>query len=156
MTETTNSRFRKLATNRRALRDYFVIERHEAGIELVGTEVKVVRAAKLNLSGAFTRIDNDEAVLHNLNIPHYEFGNRFNHEPDRPRRLLLHRGEIRKLQAHIEQKGHALIPLAMYLKRGRVKVELGVCRGKRQSDKRETLRRRTADREAERAMAGRG
>ena len=145
----------KLAANRKAFHDYFVLERYEAGIELRGTEVKSARDASLSLSGAFARVENDEVILFHLNIPPYEHGNRFNHEPDRPRRLLLHRREIAKLRAETEQKGHALVPLSVYLKRGRVKVELGVCKGKRQSDKRETLRRRTADREAALSMSRR-
>jgi len=93
--------------------------------------------------------------LFNLNIQPYDHGNRFNHEPDRQRRLLLHRREIRRLQAQTEQKGQALIPLSLYFKRGRVKLELGLCKGKGHHDKRETLKRRTADREAERAMSAR-
>ena len=142
----------RLAVNRKARRDYHVIERLEAGIALLGTEVKAVRQAGVGFSGAFVRVENGEAVLLNLNIPPYEQGNRFNHEPTRPRRLLLHKREIRRIEADSEQKGLSLIPLALYLKHGRVKIELGVCRGKRQYDKRETLRRKTADRETARAM----
>lgn len=151
MASSDNS-YKKLAANRKALRDYSVVERFEAGIELKGTEVKSVKAAKLSMSGAYAKIENGEAFLFNLNIPLYEFGNRFNHEPSRQRRLLLHSAEIRKLQAQIEQKGMALVPLSIYLKHGKVKVELGLCKGKRLADKRETLKRKTADREAERAM----
>ncbi|OVE73774.1 hypothetical protein BVX94_02930 [bacterium B17] len=104
------------------------------------------------MTGAFASIAGKEAVLNNLNIAAYEFGNRFNHDPDRPRRLLLHRDEINKLRVRVEQKGCTLVPLSVYIKRGLVKVELGICKGKKQVDKRETLRRKTADREAERAM----
>jgi len=137
------------------MRDYTVLERLEAGIELWGTEVKSLRAGQVGMTGSHARIDNGDAWLYELNIPPYEFGNRFNHDPDRPRRLLLHRREINRLQAQSEQKGNALIPLSIYFKKGLVKVELGVCKGKAQYDKRQTLRRRTADREAERAMAER-
>lgn len=146
---------RSLASNRRALRDYLVIERLEAGIELKGTEVKSVRNRQLSLAGGFVRWDHGQAFLCNLNITPYEYGNRFNHEADRQRRLLLHRGEIQKLRVQVEQKGLTVIPLSVYLRKGLIKVELGLCRGKRQSDKRETLKRRTADREAARAMADR-
>jgi SsrA-binding protein len=146
---------KSLATHRKALHDYFVLERIEAGIALRGTEVKAVRGGAASLVGSFARIEDDGVWLQGVTIPPYEYGNRFNHEPTRPRRALLHRREIRRLQAHTEQKGHALIPLALYLRRGRVKVEIGVCKGKRQEDKRETLRRKTADREAQRAIAAR-
>lgn len=132
-----------------------MLERLEAGIELRGTEVKSLRAAKLGMTGSFARVEHGEVRLFGLNIPPYDHGNRFNHDSDRPRRLLLHRREIDRLQAQSEQKGHALIPLGVYFSKGLVKVELGVCKGKAHHDKRETLRRRTADREAERAMAAR-
>jgi len=144
---------KRVGSNRRALRDYAVLERREAGIVLLGTEVKSVRAGEVNLSGSFARVANGEVVLYNLNVSPYNFGNQFNHEPSRPRKLLLHRTEIRRLEAHTQQKGHALIPLSLYIKRGLVKVELGVCKGKREIDKRETLRRQTAEREAQRDMA---
>ena len=146
---------KRLATNRKALRDYHVLERYEAGIALLGTEVKSARDGHLSLAGAFARVEHDGVVLHNMTIQPYEHGNRFNHEPGRARRLLLHRGEIVKLRIHIEQKGHALIPLNVYLKKGLVKVELGLCKGKTRGDKRETLKRKTADREADRAIAER-
>ena len=125
------------------------------GIELWGTEVKSLRGGHLGMTGSFAKVEGRNVLLYGLNIPPYTFGNRFNHDPDRPRRLLLHRREIRHLQAQTEQKGHALIPLSIYFKKGLVKVELGICKGKAHYDKRETLRRRTADREAERAMADR-
>ena len=145
--------FTKLAANRRAMRDYMVLERIEAGLELKGTEVKSIRAGHLSLVGAFARVEGGEAFLCGMNVTPYEYGNRFNHEADRIRRLLLHRREIQRLLVQTDQKGHTLIPLSIYLKRGKVKVEIGICRGKQQRDKRETLRRRTADREAERAMS---
>jgi SsrA-binding protein len=143
----------KLAANRKALHDYFVVERLEAGIALQGTEVKAVRAAQVSLTGAYATVADGVATLLNANITPYEFGNRFNHDPLRPRRLLLHRREIERLQVSTQQKGCALIPLSVYLKRGVVKIELGVCKGKRQTDKREAMRRATADLEARRAIA---
>jgi SsrA-binding protein len=145
----------KLIANRKALRDYLMLERCEAGIELQGTEVKSIKAGRANLTGAFARIENREAFLHNFNVLPYEYGNVFNHEANRPRRLLLHRREIGRLQVQIEQKGHALIPINIYLRKGLVKVELALCKGKRHSDKREILRKRTAEREAQRAMRDR-
>ncbi len=143
---------RQITVNRRALRDYHVLERVEAGIELRGTEVKSIRLGHISMTGAYARIEKGEAWLLGLNISPYDHGNQFNHPPERPRRLLLHKQEIRKLQSQSEQKGLALVPLAMHFRRGRVKVEIGVCRGKQSHDKRETIKRRTADREAARAM----
>lgn len=143
----------RIASNRRALHGYSVLERIEAGVELKGTEVKSLRAGHVSLSGCFARIDAGEVFLQGFSIPAYEHGNRFNHDPDRPKRLLLHKKEIISLQVQTEQKGLSVIPLNVYLRRGKIKVELGVCRGKRLYDKRETLRRRTADRDAKRAMA---
>ena len=144
-----------LARNRKALHDFEVLEKLEAGIQLVGTEVKVVRDGKAGLAGAFAHIDKrtNEAFLDNVTIPPYDFGNRFNHDARRTRKLLMHRREILKLRAFVEQKGHTLVPLSLYMVHGRVKVEIGVCKGKVQYDKRETLRRRDADMEARRAIA---
>jgi SsrA-binding protein len=153
MTSPREQAFRKIAVNRRALHDYFVVDRTEAGIELRGTEVKSIRSGHISLVGAYARVESGVPVLFNVNIPPYEHGNRFNHVPDRPRRLLCHRKEIRRLESQSELQGHALIPLSVYFKHGFLKVELGVCKGKRQADKRETIRRRDADLEARRAMA---
>jgi len=144
---------RKLAANKAAFRDYFVLERIETGIELRGTEVKSVKNATLSLGGSFASVKNGEVILFNLNIAPYDHGNRFNHQPDRQRRLLLHLKEIRKLQVQTDQKGLSLIPLSVYLKRGIVKVEIGVCKGKRMHDKREDMKRKTAEREAARAIS---
>jgi SsrA-binding protein len=145
-----------LTVNRRALHDYIVEERFEAGIELVGTEVKVVRNGEAGLTGSYAEVKGGQLYLNQVRIPPYAFGNRFNHESLRTRRLLMHKREILKLQAYSEQKGMTLIPLRLYLTpKGRVKVELGVCRGKSQVDKRETIRRRDADLEARRAMRAR-
>ena len=142
-----------LTVNRRATHDYFVLERMEAGIELVGTEVKVIRNGEAGLTGSYAQVKNGQLFLNQVTIPPYAFGNRFNHDSLRTRRLLMHKREIRKLQALSEQKGLSLIPLRLYLSpNGMVKVELGVCRGKAQEDKRETIKRREADLEARRAV----
>ena len=153
MTAPSGDSYKRIASNRKARHDYFIIESFEAGVELRGTEVKSIRTGQVSLTGAHARVEDGDVLLCGVNIPPYEHGNRFNHPPDRPRRLLLHRREIRKLQVHLEQKGHALVPLGVYLKRGLVKIELGLCRGKQQRDKRETLRRKTAEREAARDRA---
>jgi SsrA-binding protein len=142
-----------VARNRKALHDFEVLERLEAGLALVGTEVKVVRAGHASLQGAYAQIDKNtgEAWLCGVNIPPYGFGNLFNHDALRARKLLLHRRELLKLRAHEERKGNTIVPLSLYLKRGRVKCELGVCRGKNEIDKRETIKRRELDRETRRA-----
>ncbi len=145
--------FRRLVSHRKALHDYEVLDRIEAGIELQGTEVKSLRQGQGSLVGAYVKVENGQAFVTGFEIPLYACGNRFNHDPKRQRRLLLHTREIRRLAVHSEQQGHTLIPLSVYLKRGRVKLELGVCRGKRQADKRETLKRKTALRDADRAVA---
>lgn len=147
-----------LASNRKAFHDYEVIEKFEAGIELVGTEIKVVRDGHAGLVGAWAKVDKDgQLSVNQMHIPPYEFGNQFNHDPVRPRRLLMHKREIARLKVAVEQKGLALIPLRLYLiPRGKVKVELGLCRGKAQADKREAVKRRDADKEARRAIAHHG
>ncbi|MDD5704535.1 MAG: SsrA-binding protein SmpB [Kiritimatiellae bacterium] len=146
-----------LAANRKALHDYAVLEKLETGIALVGTEVKVIRNGGVSLAGAYAQVEDGSLWLLQAKFPPYSFGNRFNHETLRPRRLLAHRREIARLQAAQEQKGLALIPLRLYLTaRGRIKVEIAVCRGKAQADKRETLKRREADRDARRAIATHG
>jgi SsrA-binding protein len=143
-----------LTVNRRATHDYFVLEKVEAGIELVGTEVKVVRNGEAGLTGAYASVKNGQLFLNQVTIPPYAFGNRFNHDSLRTRRLLMHKREILKLQAQSEQKGLSLIPLRLYLTpKGLVKVEIGVCRGKAQEDKRESIKRRDADLEARRAIS---
>lgn len=144
-----------VARNRKALHDYTVIEKIEAGLQLLGTEVKVVRMGHVGLSGAYAHIDKrtSEVFINNVNIPPYDFGNRFNHEALRQRKLLLHKREILRLRAFVEQKGNTIIPLSVYFVRGRAKVELGVCKGKAKEDKREALRRRESNRDAEREIA---
>lgn len=121
-------------------------------MELLGTEVKSIRGGGADLRGAHVLVRDRDAVLVDFHVPPYDHAGAFPHVPDRPRRLLLHRGEIDRLRVHLEQKGHALVPLRMYSARGLIKVEIGLCKGKRHADKRETLRRKEADREAERAI----
>ncbi len=144
-----------MANNRKAFHDYFVEDKIEAGIELKGTEVKSVRAGTLNLKDSYVIAKNGEAYVHSMHISPYDKGNIFNHDPDRPKRLLLHKREINKLYALVKQDGYALVPLSVYFKAARVKVELGVCRGKKNYDKREATAQRDAKREMDRAMKAR-
>ncbi|MDA0577149.1 MAG: SsrA-binding protein SmpB [Verrucomicrobia bacterium] len=144
-----------LTSNRKARHDYHILQRIEAGIALRGTEVKALRAGHASLTGAYALAEENGLWLKHLSIPAYEHGNRFNHEPERPRRLLLHANEIRRLAQAVEQQGQALIPLSIYLKKGLIKVELGVCRGKTHGDRRETIKARTTEREVRRAIASR-
>jgi SsrA-binding protein len=142
-----------VAKNRAARRDYHILETYEAGIELKGTEVKSLRGAKANLKDSFARIAKDgEVFLCNMHISPYEFGNIANVDPKRERRLLLHKNQIKRLIGETSQKGLTLIPLSAYIKRGRVKIELALARGKRFYDKRETIKRRDAAREMQRAI----
>ncbi|MDR3895551.1 MAG: SsrA-binding protein SmpB [Oscillospiraceae bacterium] len=140
------------AQNRKAFLDYFVEDRYEAGIELFGTEVKSIRAGTLNLKDSFCVAKDGEIYAYSLHISPYEQGNIFNRDPDRPKRLLLHKREIRKLHALQKQDGYALIPLSVYFKNSRVKVELGLCKGKKTYDKRDAVAKRDAKREMDRAM----
>lgn len=142
-----------LTVNRRALRNYAILETFEAGIALQGTEVKVARTGQASLNGAYATVQNREIWLMQATIPPYDFGNRFNHDSQRPRRLLMHRREILRLQAMTDQKGLTIVPLKLFLKRGKVKVELGLGKGKTEFDKRETMRRRADERESARAIA---
>lgn len=143
---------KRIASNRRARHEYHVLEAFDAGIVLVGTEVKSLREGKVTLVDAFATVKNGEVWLHNMHISPFEKGNRFNHDPLRPRKLLLHRREIAKLTQLTQEKGLTLIPLDMYFERGIAKVELGVCRGKKLHDKRATAAERSAKREIERAL----
>ena len=140
------------AQNRKAHHDYFVEDRYEAGIELCGTEVKSIRAGTLNLKDSYCIAKNGEIYIHGMHISPYEHGNIFNRDPVRPRRLLMHKREIRKLQALVMQDGMALIPLSVYFKNSRVKIEVGVCKGKKNYDKREAAAQRDAKREIDRTM----
>ena len=140
-----------IVTNSKARRDYHILETFEAGIVLRGTEVKALRAGKGQISDAFARVEGEEVFLYNAHIDEYTQGNRQNHVPKATRKLLLHKSEIRKLFELASVKGNALVPLSFYWKNGRVKVALGVGKGKAQYDKREDLKKREADREVKRA-----
>jgi SsrA-binding protein len=140
-----------ILTNSKARHNYHVLETFEAGIVLHGTEVKALRAGNGQISDAFARVENGEVFLHNAHIDEYACGNRFNHRPTAPRKLLLHKSEIRKLSGLAAVKGNALMPLAFYWKSGKVKVALAVGKGKAQFDKREDLKQREAGRELKRA-----
>jgi len=144
-----------IAQNRKAFHDYFIDERFEAGIELFGTEVKSVRGGNVNLKDSFCAVKNGELMLYGMHISPYEKGNIFNREPMRPRRLLMHKREILRLGARLAQDGMALIPLSVYLKDARVKVELGLARGKKLYDKREAAAARDAKREMDRHLKDR-
>ena len=140
------------AQNRKAFHEYFVEERFEAGIELAGTEVKSIRTGALNLKDAFCIAKDGEIYVYGMHISPYEKGNIFNKDPVRPRRLLMHKREIRKLQTVVKQDGLALIPLSVYFKNARVKLEIGLCKGKKNYDKRDAAAQRDAKREIERTM----
>lgn len=142
-----------LATNRKARRNYTILDRFEAGLSLQGTEVKSIREGNVSLDESFAVVERGNIELHNMHVQPYRHGNRFNHDPVRPRRLLLHRSEIDRIIGQVAEKGHTLVPLNLHLRHGYIKVELGLCRGKQQEDKREDLKKRTAQREADRAMA---
>lgn len=133
--------------NRRARYDYFVEDEYEAGIVLTGTEIKSIRLGKVNLNDSYAIIRNEEVYLLNVHISAYEKGNRFNHDEDRTRKLLLHKNEIKKLNNKLNLEGYTLIPLKIYFVRGRAKVLIGVCRGKKNYDKREVIKERDLLRE---------
>ncbi|MBI4498340.1 MAG: SsrA-binding protein SmpB [Chloroflexi bacterium] len=141
-----------ISVNRKAYFDYEVLDSLEAGMVLTGTEIKSLREGRVNLRDAYARVEHGEVWLYNMHIAPYAHGNRYNHEPMRRRKLLLHRGQIAELAGRTAEKGYTLVPLRLYLKDGYAKIELGVVRGKRQYDKRETIARREAEREMERAM----
>lgn len=150
------SETKNLATNRKAFHDYYIEERHEAGIELSGTEVKSVRGAALNLKDSYCTFKDGELFVRGMHISPYEKGNIFNRDPVRVRRLLMHRREIRKLHSKVKLEGYALIPLSVYLKGQLVKVEIALAKGKKLHDKREASKERDAGREMEKAIKGRG
>lgn len=152
MTARQDSRSGTLVTNRKAFHDFAILDRVEAGIELLGPEVKSVKAGQASLAGAYAAVQNGELRLFGAHIAPYEQANRFNADPLRPRRLLMHVREIRTLASKVESRGLSIIPLRIYLRKRWVKVELGICKGKKLGDKRETLKRKTADLEARRAM----
>ncbi len=144
-----------IAQNKKAYHDYFVDEKYEAGIELFGTEVKSIRAGKVNLKESYCDIKDGEVFVVGMHISPYEQGNVFNKDPLRPKKLLLHKREILKLFGLVSQKGYTLVPLQIYLKNSRVKVEIGLCRGKKLYDKREDMARNDARRDMERAFKSR-
>ena len=144
------------AQNRKAYHDFFVEDRYEAGIELFGTEVKSIRQGTLNLKDAYCTVKDGEIFVQNMHITPYEKGNIFNKDPDRTKRLLMHKREIWKLQQLQQRDGYALVPLSVYFKNARVKVEIGVCRGKKNYDKRAAAAQRDAKREIDRTMKDRG
>jgi SsrA-binding protein len=152
MAEKSDSGEKLLATNRKAYHEYFILDKLEAGLVLMGTEVKSIREAKINLKESYAAVKGGEAFLFDCHISPYSHGNRENHEPTRARKLLLHRQEIKKLIGKTQEKGLTLVPLRVYLKRGKIKLELGVARGKKLYDKRETERKKDSDREARAAI----
>jgi SsrA-binding protein len=141
--------------NRRAFHEYFIEAKLECGIALVGSEVKSLRAGKAQIAEAYARVEHGQLVLHGAHIDPYAPATKFNHDPLRERRLLAHRREIKKLESAMKQKGVTLVPLAMYFKNGRVKVEIGVAKGKQQHDKRDAIRKKEQDREMRRIMSKR-
>lgn len=152
MPETESAGTKRIANNRRAYHDYTVDEKIECGISLAGTEVKALREGHISFGDAYARIHDNELWLVGLRISPYSRASLFNHDPDRERKLLVHRQELRRMKRRVDEKGYTLIPLRMYFKRSHVKVEIGLCRGKRLHDKREDIKardqRRDADREA--------
>ena len=141
-----------VAQNRKAFHDYFVEERYECGIELFGTEVKSMRLGRVSLKESWAAIRRGEIFVEGMHISPYEQGNQFNRDPMRPKRLLMHKSEIRKLDGLVARQGYTLIPLEVYLKDGRMKLQLGLCRGKAEHDKRDAVAKRDADREIRRAV----
>ena len=144
-----------LATNRKAFRDFHVLEKIEAGIELRGTEVKSIRDGHIRIDEAYAHIENGQAEVLQMTVQPYSHGNVHNHSPTRPRRLLLHKKEIERLRSKIGEKGLTLVPLKAYLKGGKVKIELALCKGKDTVDKRDTLKKKAEDMDTRRALRGR-
>jgi len=152
MAAKTDSGEKLIASNKKALHDYFVMQKLEAGIALTGTEVKALRAGKANLKDSYVLFKDDEAFLFGAHISPYSHGNIQNHDPERTRKLLLHRRELDKLRVQTTEKGLSVVPVRLYFKGGKVKTEIAVVRGKKQYDKRETERKREADRETAAAI----
>ncbi|TVP66891.1 MAG: SsrA-binding protein SmpB [Leptolyngbya sp. LCM1.Bin17] len=156
MADSSNG-YKVISDNRQARHQYEILETYEAGIELLGSEVKSIRQGKVNLRDGYAQIKNGELWLHNVHVsPHSMTNKVYNHEAKRTRKLLLHRDEIRKLIGKVEQKGLTLVPLKLYLKQGWIKVTIALGRGKKLHDKRESLKRKQEKRETERALSGRG
>ncbi|MGE6379024.1 SsrA-binding protein SmpB [Peribacillus muralis] len=146
---------KQLAQNKKAYHDFFIEQTFEAGIVLKGTEIKAIRAARVNLKDAFAKIENGEIYLYNMHVSPYEQGNQFNHDPLRTRKLLLHKKEISKLIGETKEAGYTIVPLKMYLKNGFAKVLIGLGKGKKQYDKRDDLKKKEAKRDIERAFRDR-
>ena len=144
-----------VASNRKARHDYFVEESFECGIELRGTKVKSMRQGRVNLKESYAAVKNGEMIVSGMHISPYEQGNIFNTDPLRPKRLLMHKREIRRLDGLVQRQGYTLVPLSVYLKDGRMKLELGLCRGKKLHDKRDDMAERDARRDIDRAMKSR-
>jgi SsrA-binding protein len=146
-----------VAENRKARHDYFIDESYEAGLALTGSEIKSIRAGRINLRGGYARVLNGEIWLYDVHISPYEqSGTHYNHEPTRPRKLLLHRREISRILGQVERQGFTLVPLRVYFKGRRAKLDLGLARGKKQYDKRDDIAKREAKRDIERVMKSRG
>ena len=141
-----------IANNKKAYHDYFVLETYEAGIELFGTEIKSIRNGKVNLKDSFCSVDDGEMFVIGMHISPYEQGNRFNRDPMRVRKLLMHKKEINRLFGIVKQTGYSLIPISLYFKDSKVKVQVGLCKGKKLYDKREDMAKRSAKRDMERAI----
>ena len=141
-----------ISQNKKAFHDYFILETYEAGIELKGTEIKSMRKGSTNLKDAFIRIKNDEAYIENMHIAPYEQGNRFNHEPLRTRKLLLHKKQIKKLQKEVKENGLTIVPTKLYFNTSKLKVEIALARGKKLYDKRQDPKAKDAKRDVERAL----
>lgn len=148
--------FKVISTNRKARHDYFLEDTFEAGMSLRGTEIKSIRAGQVSLKEAHIEVDGSEAWLINAHIAPYESAGQFNHEPRRRRRLLLHKREIHRLFDRVRQKGYTIVPLRLYIKRGKAKLEIALAKGKRQYDKRKEISKRDAARDIERELARRG
>ena len=144
-----------VARNRKARHDFHILEKYEVGIKLQGTEVKSVRNGRVNLKDSFATVDDGELFLYNMHISPYEQGNRYNHEPERKRKLLMHKRDIRRLYGKVKEKGLSLVPLSLYFRRKWLKVELALAKGKNLYDKRQDLKKKTHQRQIERALKDR-
>jgi len=149
-----SSHVKMIAVNKKARFDYFIEDEYEAGLVLLGTEVKALRMGRANLKDAYARIKNGELFVYQMHIGPYPFAHHDGHEPLRPRKLLLHKQEIKRLYGKLNEKGFSLIPLKLYFKKGKAKLILGLAKGKKQYDKRETIRRRDEERDMERSKKG--
>ena len=148
----TKKKNNSIIVNKKAFHDFEILEKFEAGIELKGTEVKSCKAGNISLADTYARIERGELYLYNVHISPYEHGNRYNHDPRRPRKLLMHKREILKLNIQIREKGNTVVPLSLYLKNGRIKVSIAIAKGKTKGDKRDTLREKQDNLSMKRAI----